>query len=358
MPRTGTAISPLHHGKAPAWLFGRMKALAREITSAIIMEFGQKRFLEKLSDPYWFQSLGCVLGFDWHSSGVTTTVTGALKEGIKGMEGELGLYIAGGKGAASRKTPLHIEEYGEKFSVNAEPLIYASKMAAKVDNTAVQDGYQLYHHAFFFTTRGDWGVVQQGMNEKDRSARRYHWLSDHVKDYVIEPQSAICGNEKGETLNLVARESEGTRQVSTALAKENPNRIIQDIQTIQGLAMPDRHQIRPSDLNPRKLYKTLLQTYERQPEGFEQLLGMKGIGPKTIRALSLVAEIVYGKAPCYEDPARFSFTHGGKDGTPYPVERKTYDQTIQIMKKAIESSKTGNADKIRAVRQLATYYEI
>ncbi len=358
MPKTGIATSPLHYGKAPKWLFGRMTALAREITRAIVTGFDQRTFLQKLSDPYWFQALGCVLGFDWHSSGVTTTVTGALKEGIKGMEGELGLFMAGGKGAASRKTPLHIEQYGDKYSINAGPLIYASKMSAKVDNTAVQDGYQLYHHVFIFTGKGEWGVVQQGMNEHQRSARRYHWLSDNVKDFVVEPQTAVCSDKTGSTLNMVASESEDTRRTLTMLSKQKPSKIISEINRYRELEMTKKHDVTLSDIDPKKLYRTLIKTYERQPEDFERLLGMKGIGPKAIRALSLISEIVYGDAPSYRDPARFSFAHGGKDGTPFPVDKRTYDKTVDIMKKAIQSSKIGNQDKIKAIRKLSHFYEI
>jgi len=358
MPRTGIATSPLHYGRAPAWLFGRMTALAREIIQAIVTEFGQQIFLQKLSDPYWFQALGCVLGFDWHSSGLTTTVTGALKEGLRGMESELGLFIAGGKGAASRKTPRQIEEYADDHGIDAAPLVYASRMSAKVDNTAVQDGFQLYHHIFVFTQDGHWSVIQQGMNEKDRTARRYHWLGDDVKDFVVEPQTAICSDRRVETLNMVAVESEGARDMTTGLSREKPEKVIREITKIQELEMTRRHEVALTDIDSRKLYRTLLKTYEQQPRDFEQLLGMRGIGPKTIRALSLISEIIYGAAPSYRDPARFSFAHGGKDGTPYPVDRRTYDITIDVMKKAIQSAKVGNSDKLRAVKGLARFYEL
>ena len=358
MLRTGTAILPLHYGKAPAWLFERMSALSGEITYAIVREFGQKEFLKKLSDPYWFQALGCVLGFDWHSSGLTTTVTGALKEGLKGMEKELGVFIAGGKGATSRKTPEHIEMYGNKYMINPAPLVYASRMSAKVDNTAVQDGYQLYHHVFVFTHKSEWCVIQQGLNENTKTARRYHWLSDTVKEFVVEPHAAVCCDKRDITLNMVAAESENTRQMSTILSKEKPQKVIKEINKLEELELTKRHNVTPADINPKNLYRILTETYERQPENFEKLLGIKGVGPKTIRALSLVSELIYGKAPCYRDPARFSFAHGGKDGTPFPVDRKTYDKTIDIMKNAINSAKIGNQDKIDAIRRLTRYFGV
>ena len=358
MRKTGIATLPLHYGKAPRWLFDRMAALSKEIIYAIVSEFGQKAFLEKLSDPSWFQALGCVLGFDWHSSGLTTTVTGALKEGLRGMERELGIFIAGGKGRTSRKTPEHIRMYADKYMVNPEPLIYASRMSAKVDNTAVQDGYQLYHHVFVFTEQGEWSVVQQGMNEDKRTARRYHWLSENIKDFVVEPHTAVCCDKTGVTLNMVATESMNARQICTSISKEKPEKTVKEMKKIQKLELTKRHCITAEDINPTKLYRILTKTYESQPEDFERLLGINGVGPKTIRALSLISELIYGAPPGYRDPARFSFAHGGKDGTPFPVDRKTYDKTIDVMKNAIYSAKIGNQVKLEAVRRLAKYFEL
>jgi hypothetical protein len=357
MPKTGTAILPLHYGKAPKWLFDRMTALSREIIYTIVSEFGQKVFLEKVSDPFWFQALGCVLGFDWHSSGLTTTVTGALKEGSRGMERELGIFIAGGKGATSRKTPDHIRMYSDKYLLNPGPLVYASRMSAKVDNTAVQDGYQLYHHVFIFTERGDWSVIQQGMNEQKRTARRYHWLGDTVKNFVVEPHAAVCCNRRHRALNMVALESEDARKICTNLVQEKPEKIVKQFQKAQELVLTERHLVTEADINPKRFYQTLTKTYEQYPENFERLLGMSGVGPKTIRALSLVSELIYGSPPSFRDPARFSFAHGGKDGTPFPVDRKTYDTTIDALKRAIQSSKIGNREKLDAVRRLAKYFD-
>lgn len=336
-----------------------MTALAREITRAVVAEFGQAALLKKISDPYWFQSLGCVLGFDWHSSGLTTTVTGALKEGLKGLERELGLFMAGGKGATSRKTPLQIEEYSERFAIDPSSLVYASKMSAKVDNTAVQDGYQLYHHVFIFTQKGEWAVVQQGMNETKKMARRYHWLGSAVRDFVVEPHQAVCCDVRRDIeLNMVADESEEARLSTAEIAREKPESIIGEIQKIKELVLPKRHNVANVDIDPKRMERILEKTYERQPEDFETLLGMKGVGPKTIRALSFVSEIIYGKAPSYRDPARFSFAHGGKDGTPYPVDRQTYDKTVAVMKKAITTSKIGHTAQMEAIRRLSTRFEI
>lgn len=359
MPKTGIATLPLHHGKAPRWLFERMVSLAREIVFAIISEFGQEEFLKRLSDPFWFQALGCVLGFDWHSSGLTTTTTGALKEALRGMERETGLFIAGGKGLTSRKTPDQILSHASKYGINPEPLIYASRLTAKVDNSAIQDGYQLYAHVFFFTYKGEWAVIQQGMNHESKTARRYHWLSSRIKSLVEEPHSAICSEKKEKrVLNMVSRESKEARQISTMLARQSPEKTISEFNMIRELDLSKRHEVTVDDIDPQKLYRVLLKTYERMPEDFEALLGIQGVGPKTIRALSLVAELIYGKAPSFKDPARFSFAHGGKDGTPYPVDRTIYDRTIEVMKRAIESSRLGNNEKIQALRRLAGYFGI
>jgi len=359
MPKTGIATLPLHHGKAPRWLFERMVSLAREIAFAIISEFGQKEFLKRLSDPFWFQSLGCVLGFDWHSSGLTTTTAGALKEALRGLERETGLFIAGGKGVTSRKTPDQIYFYAYKYGINPEPLVYASRLTAKVDNSAIQDGYQLYAHVFLFTYKGEWAVIQQGMNQESRTARRYHWLSSGIKSFVEEPHSAICSDKKEKAvLNMVSRESKEAREISTMLARQSPEKTISELNKIRELNLSKRHEVTVDDIDPQRLYRVLLKTYEKMPEDFEALLGIQGVGPKTIRALSLVAELIYGKAPSFKDPARFSFAHGGKDGTPYPVDRTTYDRTIEVMKRAIESSRLGNNEKIQAIRRLAGYFGI
>jgi len=351
--RTGIANLPLHYGRVPPWLFDRMVKLAREITIAIVAEFGSEEMLRRLSHPFWFQAFGCILGYDWHSSGVTTTLCGALKEGIKGLERDLGLYIAGGKGKTSRRTPQEIESWGDLISLNPAPLVYASRMSAKVDSSAVQDGYQLYHHAFLFTARGSWTVIQQGMNEATRYARRYHWLGESVESFVNEPHAAVLSEAKGRALNLVASESNPARSTITDIATgEKPEKIVADLKRIKTLDLPSHHYLSTHDLHPDSLSKILLSTYERQPQDFEQLLGLRGVGAKTIRALSLISELVHGVAPSYRDPARYSFAHGGKDGIPYPVDRKTYDQSIELLSKAINKTKLGIREKNEAMSRL------
>jgi hypothetical protein len=349
-PHTGFASLPLHGGKAPAWLFGRMVRLSREIVVYIASEYGAADVLRRLSDPFWFQAFGCVLGFDWHSSGVTTTVCGAVKEGLKDIDREIGFFAAGGKGGVSRKTPQHIVAVCERLGRDPQPLVYASRTAAKVDSAAVQDGYQLYHHVFFFTSTGQWCVVQQGMSDATRTARRYHWLSDSLTSFVDEPHQAVCCDARGETLNLVAHENEPLRRASTELAAQPPDA------TLPLLNMPARHTLFPElDVRSSHLEKILLKTYERAPATFEALLGIEGVGPKTLRALALASELVHGTPASMRDPARFSFAHGGKDGTPFPVDRITYDRTIEIFNRAINRSTIDRSEKVKAFKRLASF---
>ena len=351
--RTGLAHLPLHHGKAPRWLFDRMTRLAREISIAIVAEFGPDEMLRRVSDPFWFQAMGCVMGWDWHSSGITTTVCGALKEGTKGLEGELGFYVTGGKGKASRQTPAQVSHHCESISRDPAPLVYASRMTAKVDSCAVQDGYQLYHHTFLFTAKGDWAVVQQGMNEKNRYARRYHWRSESVEDFVCEPHSAICSHGFGSALNMVAADSEQARAVTTQVASEqSPEALVKELKRLKSLDLPSRHHLSLQDLHPDRLEKIFLLTYEHKPASFEGLMGMEGVGPKTIRALTLISELVYGVAPSFNDPARYSFAHGGKDGIPYPVDRETYDKSVDVLARAVRKAKLGHREEMEALRRL------
>ncbi len=359
---TGFASLPLHGGRAPAWLFGRMVRLSREIVIYIADEFGPREVLRRLSDPFWFQAFGCVLGFDWHSSGVTTTVCGAVKEGLKDVDAGIGFFAAGGKGNGSRRTPQQIAGCCERIGRDASGLVYASRTAAKVDSAAVQDGYQLYHHAFFFTTGGDWCVVQQGMCDANGTARRYHWLSDSVTSFVDEPHQAVCCDERAATLNLVAHENDPVRRASAELAREHPDVTLRALERASvelpfdyapTLSMPRRHELLPElDVAPRYLQKILTRTYERGPEDFEALLGIEGVGPRTLRALALASELVHGRAATLRDPARFSFAHGGKDGTPFPVDRVTYDRTIEIFGNAINRSAIDRSEKVQAFKRL------
>jgi uncharacterized protein len=353
--RTGSATLPLHSGKAPAWLFQRMTKLAREVVVFMAEEFGTAEVLRRLSDPYWFQAFACVLGFDWHSSGVTTTATGALKEGVKGMQHELGLYVAGGKGATSRRTPSEITAACDRLGRDPAPLVRASKLSAKIDNSAVQSGHQLYHHSFVFTADGSWCVIQQGMSNETRTARRFHWLADDVKSFVEEPHSAVCDDHRGVLVNFVAEESDAARDAVVELASAEPATTIATLDRATELVMPRRHELKLADVNPRYLDKILLKTYEQAPRDFEQLLGIQGVGPKTLRALALVAELVYGRPASTRDPARYAFAHGGKDGTPFPVDRGTYDKTIEVLNGALNNAKVDRSERVKAFRRLARF---
>ena len=383
--RTGFAHLPLHSGRAPAWLFGRMARLAREIATHVVADQGPQEMLRRLSNPFWFQAFGCVLGFDWHSSGVTTTVTGALKEGVRGIEHDLGIFAQGGKGATSRKTPNEILDRCERLSVDPAPFLYASRMAAKVDSAAVQDGYQLYHHAFFFTRDGHWCVVQQGMNDETRTARRYHWLSETLSSFVDEPHRAICSDATGDTLNLVSTEHAEIRAASVELATDTPKRVLDVVKRYSSrsarkqppstpqarslpfdlpqvsqeippsLDLPRRHELLLRDLDSRHLETVLLSTYEHAPANFESLLGLKGVGARTLRALALVSEVIYGTPASMRDPARFAFAHGGKDGTPFPVDRETYDTTIDTLHRAMARARVDRSEKVDALKRLSRF---
>lgn len=360
--RTGTATLPLHGGAAPAWLFQRMVSLSREITFYIAGEFGVGEVLRRLSDPIWFQSLGCVLGFDWHSSGLTTTTTGALKEALRNVGPEMGIYVAGGKGKTSLRTPSEIREYAENHSLarSAEDLVYASRMSAKVDNTAVDDGYQIYHHSFVFTKDGDWAVIQQGMNTNLGQARRYHWhwTPERNFDFVNEPHAGVITQQMAkDVLNMVAKESAESRKVCASLAGEPPEKLVKELTRMQDLELPKRHNVKLTDLLPSSVERILLKTYETHPPDFEHLLATQGVGPKTIRSLALVAEVLYGVPASRRDPARYSFAHGGKDGTPYPVDRENYDRSIAVLREAVARAKVGDTERTKALQRLARWEE-
>jgi hypothetical protein len=348
-----------------------MIKLAREITTIIIDEYGRDEFLRRVSDPYWFQALGCVLGYDWHSSGVTTVLTGVLKNAVK--PDEHGMAVCGGKGRASRRTPEEISQVASQFNLGTgkiEALQYASRMSAKVDNTAIQAGYQLYHHAFFMTEGGKWAVVQQGMSDQDRTARRYHWLSEHVQSFVVEPHDAIVGDtRKGNVLNMTAKESEDCRNASTDLAKEKPERLIRLLESVRPLTQPSlqewmpklglrNHAVEGFSMPKTLNWKLARRLYETQPENYEQLLGVRGVGPATVRGLALVAELVYGTPPSWRDPVKYSFAYGGKDGIPYPVDRKAMDESAQILKSAVENARIGSREKLKSLQRLKEFCTI
>ena len=364
MRRGGYADLPLHGGDCPKWLFGRMVKLSRAITEVIVEEYSQGEYLKRLCDPFWFQAFSCAIAFDWHSSGVTTTLTGALKEAV--LPEEMGIAVCGGKGKTSKKTPQDIEAAGELFSLDTrkiEELKKASRLAAKVDNAAVQDGFNLYHHCLVMSEKGDWIVIQQGMNGATKYARRYHWLGESVKSFVEEPHHAICCDSTGKTLNMVAGESEDLRKACVDLSKENPDWVMKQIRGPQktlddfdGLPVlhaPRRHDLVLSeDVNQDRIKQILVGTYENNIGSYEELLGMQGVGPATVRSLALISELIYGEEPSWRDPCRYSFCLGGKDGFPYQPKLEHYDEVIDVMKNAISQAKLGDRERLGAIKRL------
>jgi hypothetical protein len=370
MFRTGVASLPLHGGKAPAWLTVRMRKLAKEIANIMVDEHGTDAFLTRISDPYWFQAFGCVLAYDWHSSGVTTVVTGILKQALSPEEH--GLAVCGGKGKTSRKTPTEIASIGEKFGFSEDriqALTYTSRMTAKVDTTAIQAGYQLYHHAFLLAANEKWAVIQQGMSAEDRTARRYHWLSDTTASLIVEPHNAIVGDVKREkALNMTAKTSEGARKASVDIAKEPTAKLMRLFEAARPLhqkslqewlpkAEADPWQQSVEALNmPRNInWGTMKRVYEVQPRNYEELLSVKGVGPATARGLALVAELIYGEKPSWADPVKFSFAYGGKDGVPFPVDRRAMDESIQVLRQAVQAAKIGDKEKTRSLQRLRRF---
>ncbi|ANE53618.1 hypothetical protein SY85_19565 [Flavisolibacter tropicus] len=349
MKRSGSADLPLHNGAVPNWLYERMGKLGLAITEAILVEYGKEEFLRRMSDPFWFQSLGAVMGMDWHSSGITTSVLGALRRSINPHSKELGLYFCGGKGKFSRQTPEELLAIADKTGLNGHELVRSSKLSAKVDNTAVQDGFQLYIHSFILSDSGQWTVVQQGMREVDAMARRYHWHSADLKSFVEEPHAGVHGANQGLILNLTATDANITREGILQIAGEKPETMMQEI---QHLIMPSHHDVRSKDVDLKRLGTVLWLAHDKQPKDFEELLLLEGVGPRTLQSLTLVSEVVHGTPSRFKDPARFSFAHGGKDGHPFPVPTKTFDEVIHTMQKAVERAKIGQTDKAQALKKL------
>jgi hypothetical protein len=361
--RTGSADLPLHGGRVPAWLAARMASLGAIITQAIVHHYGRDDFLQRLAHPFWFQSFGAVMGMDWHSSGITTSVIGALKRGLVPIQSELGLYVCGGRGRHSRRTPDELTALGERVGFDAHALTRASRLVAKVDSAAVQDGFDLYLHGFFVTEDGKWTVVQQGMNGDKRQARRYHWHSQALTSFVDAPHSAIEGPEQGEIINLTDRRAEQSRAAQLdLLAEVSPDAIVRDFAALTKapsaqpdlpyLYMPSHHDVRSSDVFIRRLHGTLAAAAERGPIDFPELLLTPGVGARTVQSLAMVAEVVHGAPYRFRDPARFSLAHGGKDRHPYPVPVKVYDETIRVLKGAIANSKLGRDEEMQALKRL------
>lgn len=392
--RTGHADLPLHVGTVPRWLADRMRDLGVLIVEAMLINYGKKEVLRRLSDPLWFQSLGAVLGMDWHSSGITTSVMYALKRGINPRAREFGLCVCGGRGKYSRRTPEELEYLCNATGLNGNELITASKLCAKVDNAAVQDGFQLYQHNFILSDEGDWTVVQQGMCDRTKTARRYHWSSENLTSFVDEPHSGVTGEQQGLILNLTDTNAGDTRSSILTLTKESPEKIISEIKSLsvnglpenieknskiqmelfedenktilpkneghvivenfhaRSIVMPNHHEVRKEDVDLKRLGGVLATAYESNPKDFETLLLTPGLGPRTLQSLTLVSEVINGTPSRFQDPARFSFAHGGKDGHPFPVPLKIYDESIRVLGDAIEKSKLGYTDKSKCIDTL------
>ena len=349
MKRSGTADLPLHGGRVPEWLAGRMTRLGTAISESIIAHYGTTELLTRLSDPFWFQALGSVMGMDWHSSGITTSVLGALKRGLNPRARELGIYVCGGRGRHSRRTPEELHAIAEGTGLNGEELVRTSRLTARVDNNAIADGFQLYLHAFILTAAGDWAVVQQGMNEQSRLARRYHWHSASVRDFTCQPHTGIVGESQGEIMNLVDAQARPAQGALLEIAREAPERTLAEFRK---LTMPRHHDVRAEDVDEKRLGAVLAVAYEREFRDFASLLLMEKVGPRTLQSLALIAEVVHGTPTRFSDPARFSFAHGGKDGHPFPVPLKTYDESIAILRNGLDRAKVGDTDKLDGFARL------
>jgi uncharacterized protein len=355
MKRSGVADLPLHGGRVPTWLAERMTTLGTAIAESVVANYGRSELLTRLSDPFWFQAFGSVMGMDWHSSGITTSVMGALKRGLNPRAKELGIYICGGRGSHSRRTPAELLQFGEAENCDAATLVRTSKLTAKIDNNAVADGFQLYLHSFIVTTEGKWAVVQQGMNEKTRLARRYHWHSPTVRDFTSNPHSAIVGESQGEIMNLVDSQARPAQDAILSIVRENPDSTLAECRR---LIMPAHHDVRPADVDLKRLGAVLAVAYQREFRDFSSLLLLENLGPRTLQSLALIAEVVHGAPTRFSDPARFSFAHGGKDRHPFPVPLKTYDESIGVLRRGLDHARLDHAHKIEGFRRLDRFTRI
>ncbi len=352
MKRSGTADLPLHGGRVPSWLAERMTKLGTAITENVILEYGTSAFLSRLSDPFWFQALGAVMGMDWHSSGITTSVMGALKRGLAPRADELGIYVCGGRGRFSRNTPAELRAIAERKGFDADALVRTSRLTARVDNNAIADGFQIYLHSFVVSAGGEWAVVQQGLNDQSGMARRYHWHSAAVRDFVAEPHTAIIGQNQGTIMNLVANAAQPARNALLDLARENPGVTLGAARHLQ---MPSHHQVKPQNVDLKRLGAVLAVAYERDLHDFAELLLLENLGPRTLQSLALVAEVVHGTPTRFSDPARFSFAHGGKDRHPFPVPLKTYDESLNFLRRSLDAARVGDREKLDGIRRLESF---
>lgn len=349
MKRSGTADLPLHDGRVPAWLANRMTELGTAMAEFIIIDYGASEFLTRLSDPFWFQALGAVMGMDWHSSGITTSVMGALKRGLNPRFDEIGLTVCGGRGKHSLRTPDELISFGLKTGLDGDSLARTSRLTARIDNNAIADGFQLYLHSFVIAKTGEWAVVQQGMDAGNKSARRYHWHSATVRDFVSDPHTAILGKPQGEILNLVDARAAKAQDALLTIAKEP---IEASLREARNLIMPAHHDVRAKDIDLKRLGAVLAVAHERELRDFASFLLTEGLGPRTLQSLALIAEVVHGAPSRFSDPARFSFAHGGKDGHPFPVPLKTYDESLAVLRRSLEAARLGHTEKQQGFKRL------
>ena len=350
MKRSGFADLPLHGGRVPPWLAERMQKLGTAIVEAVVHHYGQAEFLSRISDPFWFQALGSVMGMDWHSSGITTSVLGALKRGLNPRAHELGIYLCGGRGKQSRRTPDELRAIADRTGIAGDALVRSSRLTAKIDNNAIGDGFQLYLHSFIVTSAGDWAVVQQGMNDATGLARRYHWHSPSVRDFTCEPHTGIVGRNEGVILNLTDRRALPAQDALLSISRQNPDATLTEARRL--LVMPAHHDVRAKDVDLERLGAVLAVSYERDLRDFASLLLTENLGPRTLQTLSLVAEVIHGTPTRFSDPARFSFALGGKDGHPFPVPLKTYDESLGVLRDALDRAKVGDTEKIDGLKRL------
>jgi hypothetical protein len=352
MKRSGTADLPLHGGRVPPWLAERMTKLGTAIVEAILHHYGHSELLSRLADPFWFQALGSVMGMDWHSSGITTSVMGALKRGLAPQADDLGIYICGGRGRHSRNTPNELRAIAERKSLDGDTLVRTSRLTARIDNNAIADGFQIYLHTMVLSARGEWTVIQQGMNEASRMARRYHWHSTTVRDFTSDPHTGIVGEHQGTIMNLVDAKAKEAQNALLAIAASNPDATVN---TARQLLVPRRHEVRAQDVDLKRLGSVLAVAYEREFRDFASLLLLENLGPRTLQSLALIAEVVHGTPTRFSDPARFSFSLGGKDRHPFPVPLKTYDESISVLRASLDAARLGNREKLDGFRRLEKF---
>ena len=355
MKRSGIADLPLHGGRVPQWLATRMAKLGTAITETIVHDYGTSAFLSRLSDPFWFQAFGAVMGMDWHSSGITTSVMGALKRGLAERSEELGLYICGGRGRFSRNTPYELRSLADKRGFDGDALVRTSRLTARVDNNAIADGFQIYLHSFVVSGDGEWAVVQQGLNDKNGMARRYHWHSAAVKDFVQEPHNAIVGENLGIIMNLVDADAKPAQRAMLDLTRERPDVALD---AARYLRMPEHHEIKERDVDLKRLGAVLAVAYDRELHDFAELLLLEKLGPRTLQSLALVAEVVHGAPTRFADPARFAFAHGGKDRHPFPVPLKTYDESLNLLRTSLDAARVGDKDKLEGFQRLNRFVQM